>query len=284
MDLTDLDTVKSLLGRYGLRPRKYLGQHFLIDREVLREIADAAEISKTDFVLEIGPGIGVLTMELARRAKKIFAVEKDPKIAGVLENTLKQGKIENVEVIVGDVLKNTGYRMPNAGYKIVANLPYYLTSAVIRKFLEDPPAGGPPNEMTLMVQKEVAERICGQPPRMNLLAVSVQFYAKPEIIAFVSKKSFWPQPEVDSAIIKISNLKPQIPKNLTKIFFKVVRAGFSAPRKKLANNLAKILPELTQKKINDLLRKIGLRPDCRSQDLSVDNWQKLVSIIGKNII
>ena len=173
----------------------------------------------------------------------------------------------------------------------MANLPYYLTARIIRKFLE---AENPPNEMILMVQKEVAERICARPSAMNLLAVSVQFYGQPEIIAFISKKSFWPEPEVDSAIIKIKT-KNEKRKIETEKFFKIVRAGFSSPRKKLANNLAKILPasptkasrggpKSSREEIAESLRKIGLRSDCRSQDLSVDNWRKLVSLLKKSIV
>ncbi len=299
MDLTDIQTIKSLLGQYGLRPRKYLGQHFLVDREVLRKIVGAAEISKTDTVLEIGPGLGALTLELAKRAKKIIAVEKDKELAGILQYILKQEKIKNVEIVVGDILEIKNFKFQASSFKIAANLPYYLTARIIRKFME---TDNPPSEMVLMVQKEVAERVCASPPRMSLLAVSVQFYAKPEIIAFVSKKSFWPEPEVDSAIIKIIYHDKQIDtiwdsdgrvrisrdrrpsERYSDAFFKIVRAGFSSPRKKLAGNLAKDLPKLTRQKAEDLLRKTGLRPDCRSQDLSVDNWRGLVSLFFKKIV
>jgi 16S rRNA (adenine1518-N6/adenine1519-N6)-dimethyltransferase len=257
-----------------------MGQHFLVDREVLEEILAAAEISPEDLILEIGAGLGVLTLEMAKRAKKIIAAEKDKKLAEILEDVLKKEKVDNVEIIVGDIL-NKGFKFQASSFKIVANLPYYLTSRLIRKLLESP---NPPNEMVLMIQKEVAERICASPPKMSLLAVSVQFYARPEIIAFVSKKSFWPEPEVDSAIIKISKIKYQKSKTSAESFFKIVRAGFSSPRKKLANNLAKILPELTRRGIADLLQKIGLRSNCRSQDLSVDNWRELVSLLRKNIV
>jgi 16S rRNA (adenine1518-N6/adenine1519-N6)-dimethyltransferase len=298
MDLTDIPTIKSLLAQHHLQPNKRLGQHFLVDREVLEEILSAAEISPQDLILEIGAGLGVLTLEMARRAKKVIAVEKDKKLAKILEDVLKKEKIGNVEIIAGDILKEIqNSKFPEAeqarcgaskiqnSYKIVANLPYYLTAAVIRKFLE---TENPPSEMILMVQKEVAERICARPPKMNLLAVSVQFYGRPEIIAFVSRKSFRPEPAVDSAIIKIKtqNQKSKIKtaekrKIEAEKFFKIVRLGFSSPRKKLANNLAKILPNSGREKITESLRKIGLRPDCRSQDLSVDNWRKLVSFLKK---
>ena len=281
MDLSDINVLKSILTQYGIKPNKFLGQHFLVDREVLEEILAAAEISPKDLVLEIGAGLGALTLEVAKQAKKVIAAEKDGKLAEILKSILKKEKVGNVEIIVGDILKEIQNKLKIKNYKIVANLPYYLTNRLIRNFLE---LDNPPNEMVLMIQKEVAERICASPPKMSLLAVSVQFYAKPEIIAFVSKKSFWPEPEVDSAIIKISNIKNQKLKIFRELFFKIVRAGFSSPRKKLSNNLVKILPKLAREKINDSLQKIGLRPDCRSQDLSVDNWQKLVLLLGKNIV
>ncbi|MDP1629783.1 MAG: 16S rRNA (adenine(1518)-N(6)/adenine(1519)-N(6))-dimethyltransferase RsmA, partial [bacterium] len=268
MDLTNLQTIKSLLAKYNAWPNKFLGQYFLRDPVVLEEIIGAAEISQNDKILEIGPGLGVLTLELARRAQKVVAVEKDKKLAEILENILKQEKIKNVQIIIGDILKipDTRYKIQNtpkeslcgdttgqAKYKVVANLPYYLTARLIRKLLELP---NPPTEMILMLQKEVAERICSRPPKMNLLAVSVQFYGEPQIIAFVSRKSFWPEPEVDSAIIKIiphnnrgadaicnsdgririsRGRKPS--ERYSDAFFKIVRAGFISPRKKLVNNL-----------------------------------------------
>ncbi len=195
MKLTSLREIKLLFQKNFVRPAKSLGQHFLIDKEILRKIIETADLKPEDTILEIGPGIGTLTLELAKRAKKVVAIEKDPKMVEVLKETLKDFK--NTKIIPGDILKiNTRYYIQERKYKVVANLPYYITSPVIRKFLESNETT--PKEMVLMVQKEVAQRICAKPPEMNLLAVSVQFYAKPEIISFVSKKSFWPQPKVDS--------------------------------------------------------------------------------------
>ncbi len=199
--------IKNLLLKYSARPSKGLGQHFLIDKKVLHKIIQAADLKPGDVILEVGPGIGILTLELAKKVKKVVAVEKDFKMIAVLKEVLRDYK--NVEIVRDDILKvnlNDFILKPKT-YKIVANIPYYLTSHLIRKFLE---IDNPPKEMILMIQKEVAQRIVARPPKMSLLAVSVQFYAKPEIITFVSKKSFWPQPKVDSAIIKITINKKQL--------------------------------------------------------------------------
>ena len=202
--------LKKLLKKYNLRPSRRLGQNFLVDEKVLRKIIEAAELSKNDIVLEIGPGIGNLTVKLAKRVKKVVAVEKDQRMIEILKETLKDFK--NVKIIKADILKFSPkiYNLKSKIYKVVANIPYYLTSPLIRKFVETVEVK--PQLLVLMVQKEVAQRICTKPPDMSILAVSVQFYAKAEIISFVSKKSFWPQPKVDSAIIKI------IPRKSASIF------------------------------------------------------------------
>jgi 16S rRNA (adenine1518-N6/adenine1519-N6)-dimethyltransferase len=252
--------MKDILKRYNIRPSKKLGQNFLIDKGVLRKIIDAAELHPNDIVLEIGPGLGILTIELAKRTKKVIAVEKDMVIAQVLEKILKENKINNVKVVNKDILQISN-QIQNLNYKLVANLPYYITSPVIRKFLE---TKDQPKLMILMVQKEVAQRICAAPPKMSLLSVAVQFYAKPEIISYVSKKSFTPSPKVDSAIIKI---KPQpIPKINTKKFFNLVKNGFSSKRKMLKNNLG--IKE-------SILKDLGLNPKTRAENLSIQDWLKL---------
>ncbi|MFN3302081.1 MAG: 16S rRNA (adenine(1518)-N(6)/adenine(1519)-N(6))-dimethyltransferase RsmA, partial [Patescibacteria group bacterium] len=165
----------------------------------------SANLSKDDVVLEIGPGTGILTLELAKRAKKVIAVEKDEKMIEILKDVLKNSGIQNVQIIKGDILKllTSHFQLPTS-FKVVGNIPYYLTSRLLRNLLE---LKKKPKLIVLMVQKEVAQRICAKPPKMNLLAVSVQFYGKPEIVSYVSKKSFWPRPKVDSAIIKISEIK-----------------------------------------------------------------------------
>jgi len=278
-----LKEIKNLLKEYkigarqggrvagGWRPSRRLGQNFLIDERVLRKIIEAAELSKNDTVLEIGPGIGNLTLELAKKVKKVIATEKDLNLVRILNTELRTKNIKNVKVINKDILKlepKTSNLKPN--YKVVANIPYYLTSPLIRKFLE---TENPPKEMVLMVQKEVAKRICANPPNMSLLAISVQFYAKPEIIYFVSKESFWPSPKVDSAIIKISKIKNQKLK-ISDLFFKIVKAGFSQPRKQLINNLAKGL-NFDKKKVEAWLLKNNIKPSQRAETLTIEDWLKL---------
>lgn len=272
MNLSSVKNIKSQLKNYGLSPKKGLGQNFLIDTNVLGKIIKAADLKPDDFVLEIGPGLGVLTLELAKKAKKVLAVEKDEKMAEILKNVLKEQNIKNVEVIIGDILKipSTNYRLLTANYKVVANLPYYITAPVIRKFLESPQK---PETMTLMVQKEVAQRITAKPPEMSLLAVSVQFYAKPEIISFVSKKSFWPQPKVDSAIIKLT-IEKDGPKIDSELFFKIAKAGFSQPRKQILNNFSNGL-KLNKEQVALWLLENKIRPERRAETLNMDDWFRL---------
>ncbi|MBL7154939.1 MAG: ribosomal RNA small subunit methyltransferase A [Candidatus Portnoybacteria bacterium] len=265
-------TIKNLLQQYHLRPSKRLGQNFLISQKVLQKIIQTANLSKKDIVLEIGPGLGILTQELAEEARKVIAVEKDKRMVEILKDVLRDYK--NVEIIAGDILKIQG--LPLGGYKLVANIPYYLTSPLIRLFLESPK---PPQEMILLIQKEVAQRICGRPPKMSLLAVAVQFYSQPKIISYVSKKSFWPQPKVDSAIIKISNIKK--PKNNIKKFFQIVKAGFSSPRKQLVNNLSQKL-NLERQEIKTALVECRLDIQVRAENLSVEDWINLYASMDRH--
>jgi len=263
--------MKEILEKYGIKPSKRLGQNFLVDKSVLKKILEAAELSSKDVVLEIGPGLGILTVELAKRVKKVIAVEKDKKMCKVLLEMLDAGNVRNVKVVNKDILKIPDYELRITDYKLIANLPYYITSPVIRKFLEaNPPAGGP-KLMVLMVQKEVAQRICAKPGNMSILAVAVQFYAFPKIISYVSKKSFWPQPKVDSAVLKIVPRKSMLLSAPSRDkFFELVKTGFSSKRKMLKNNL---------KIEENALKKIGLNPKARAENLSVEDWLKLLKII-----
>lgn len=279
MNLTSKQVVRNLLKKYDARPSKRLGQNFLIDKSVLKKIIKSANLCSKDIVLEIGPGIGTLTQGIAKRVKKVIAIEKDRKMAEILKETLRDFK--NVKVIEGDVLKIDPkyYILNTKSYKIVANLPYYIVSPVIRKFLELTEAR--PLEMVLMAQKEVAQRICAKPPKMSILAVSVQFYAKPEIISYVSKKSFWPQPKVDSAIIKIvPRCSAYSSASFRERFFRIVRAGFSQPRKQLANNLSKRL-KLNKEEVKEWLLKNKIKPSQRAETLKIEDWQNLTKSWGK---
>lgn len=283
MDFLLKKDVKALLKKYSLEPSKRLGQNFLIDKNILKKIIKAADLKPNDIVLEIGPGLGVLTFELAKKTKKVIAVEKDPKISEVLKKNLKN--YSNIDIVQGDILKISNFKFlfpeqtqnskfkTKKNYKVVANLPYYITSPLIRKFLE---AKNQPKETVLMVQKEVAQRICAQPPKMNLLAVSVQFFAEPKIISYVSKKSFWPRPKVDSAILKIIPHKKSLKKNINfqKRFFKIVKAGFSQPRKQLLNNLSKEL-KLTKEEVKAWLLENKLNSKQRAETLNLKDWINL---------
>jgi 16S rRNA (adenine1518-N6/adenine1519-N6)-dimethyltransferase len=248
-----------------------MGQNFLIDENVLKKIIEIANIKPKDTILEVGPGLGILTMELAKKAKCVIAIEKDKKLCEALKQILKNQKINNVKIVNKDVLKiqnseiESKFKIQN--YKIVANIPYYLTSPLIRKFLE---IDNKPSEIILMVQKEVAERICAQPPKMSLLAVSVQFYAKPEIVFSVSKNSFYPTPKVDSAIIKI--VPQETPEIDVNKFFAIVKMGFSTKRKMLSNNLKS---QFQSSNVKSILKNIELNPNIRAENLTIENWIKL---------
>lgn len=304
MDLTSISVIKNLLKARGIYPSKKLGQNFLISRMVLKKIIETADIQKTDTILEIGPGIGTLTQELAKKAGKVIAIEKDKKLVEILKETLKDFK--NVEIINGDILKmnkeqrtikKKGCSLPApsakpfsgftvhcslfADYKVVANLPYYITSPVIRKFLE---IGNPPSQMILMIQKEVAQRIVAKPPKMSILTISVQFYAKPEIISYVSKNSFWPPPQVNSAVIKIVPRYSAYRSALfSERFFRIVKAGFSHPRKQLAKNLINEL-ELNRENTCQWLLKNKINPTQRAETLNLQDWLNLAKTFKNTII
>ena len=275
MDLSSPETIKEFLRKNNISPSRDRGQNFLIDKNVLEKIIESANLKKDDVVLEIGAGFGTLTERLAQKAGKVITVESDRGILPILRRNLENYK--NVEIIEKDVLSVVNYesKIMNYEYKIVANLPYQITSIVLRKFLENEPR---PNEMMVMVQKEVAERICAISGEMSILAVSVQFFGQPEIIQIVPRSSFYPAPEVDSAILRISRIKNESETNLKRIdakdFFRVVKVGFSARRKQLHNNLANGL-RLKSEEAKNILLDLGLDIQVRAQDLSVDDWINL---------
>lgn len=275
-----LSQTKRLLRQFDLRARKGLGQHFLIDREVLELITSAAELTPADVIVEVGPGLGVLTRELARQAGWVIAIELDNKLAALLKQTL--ASFDNVTIINEDVLKiepgallnqqKARFRQAINSYKVVANLPYYITSPVLRHFLE---ASAKPQIMIVMVQKEVAEAIVAKPGEMSLLSVSIQFYGEPRIISYVPAQCFYPAPEVDSAILRI-DLYPQPAVAVTDVgsFFDVVRAGFTAPRKQIANSLAQGLG-LLKGEVLSLLEKADIVSQRRAETLTLGEWERL---------
>lgn len=268
-------SVRYFLEQRGLKPHKRLGQNFLISEKVLTELAHAAELSKDDIVLEVGAGIGTITLEVAQRAGKVIAVEKDRALIPILIQTTELCK--NVEIRQGDILKLPLGSIPcGTHYKLIGNIPYYLTAPLIRKFLE---IDNPPKLIVLMVQKEVAQRICAKPPDMSILAVSVQVYAKPKIITYAPRSSFWPQPKVDSAILRIVPTDKNAEVNLSE-FFRIVKAGFLSPRKQLLNNLSRGL-DMSRDKTREWLLSSLIAPQRRAETLSIEEWTRLTSLIPK---
>ncbi|MFC2025501.1 16S rRNA (adenine(1518)-N(6)/adenine(1519)-N(6))-dimethyltransferase RsmA [Chloroflexota bacterium] len=284
-----LTQTRRLLRRFDLRVRKGLGQHFLIDEEALKLIIVAAELTPTDVVMEIGPGLGVLTRELAKQVGRVVAIELDNKLAVILKQTLSS--FNNVTIINEDVLKvdpeallqEQKTKFPPLiinplSYKVVANLPYYITSPVLRHFLE---ASVKPQTMVVMVQKEVAEEIVAKPGQMSLLSVSVQLYGEPTIVGYVPADCFYPAPEVDSAILMIALYhQPAVEVADRESFFALVRAGFSASRKQMVNSLAQGLG-LPKDEALSLLKESGIAPQRRAETLTIDEWARLWKIFNQ---
>ncbi len=261
---------RTLLSR-NVRPRKRLGQNFLVDSNVVAKVVRSAGLGAGDTVLEVGPGTGCLTQALAENAATVVAVEFDKKMVAILSDTFKNAP--NVRIVSADILAfdETALARP---YKVVANLPFYLTAPVIRKFLE---SKTPPTAMTLIVQKEVAQRICAKPPRMSILALSVQFYAAAAVIGYVSRGCFWPIPNVDSAIIRITP-GPRRDADLAAAFFKVVRAGFSHPRKQLINNFSAAFPKCGRSVLESWLHGAGVAPAQRAETVGLEQWINLANV------
>jgi 16S rRNA (adenine1518-N6/adenine1519-N6)-dimethyltransferase len=249
--------------------KKSLGQHWLRDPQTLEAIAEAAEIKKSDTILEIGPGLGTLTHYLTSQARHVVALELDKDLAKALD---KQN-VKNLKVINADILRFNLGELP-AGYKVVANIPYYLTSNLLRVLSEAP---NPPSSMVLLVQKEVAERICAKPGQMSILAVSVQLHYSAELGVKVPAELFEPPPKVDSQLIILKkHPKPIFTQLDTKLFFRVVKAGFSAKRKKLSGSLSGGL-DIDKETALGLLSKAKISGDLRAQNLNLKDWYRLYS-------
>ena len=261
--------VPALLHQYGLRPRKGLGQNFLLDETALRQIVSAAELGPDDCVLEIGPGLGSLTRHLALAARIVNAVELDRDLFAPLKKVLAPYK--NVRLVQGDILALDPSVLVDApGYVVVANIPYYITSAVIRHLLEGSPR---PRRIVLTVQKEVARRICAVPGDMSLLALSVQVYGRPTIAARIPAEAFYPAPSVDSAVVRMDIYpEPAIPSTLLETFFRLAKAGFGQKRKTLRNSLASLLG---REGAESLLAAAGIDPMRRAETLTLEEWGKV---------
>ncbi|MFA5754358.1 MAG: 16S rRNA (adenine(1518)-N(6)/adenine(1519)-N(6))-dimethyltransferase RsmA [Patescibacteria group bacterium] len=265
---------------FEIRPQHQKGQNFLINEKIYDDIVKAAGLEKSDLVLEVGPGLGFLTAKLAARVRQVIAVELDQRLANYLQIGIDTTDTKNVEIIPGDILRFNREKLAGQPYKIVANLPYNITSIFLRQFLSTPPR---PISLVLMLQKEVAQRITASPPEMSILAVSVQYYATAEIIREVKAGNFWPEPQVDSAIVKIT-VKPQdfLPAT-DKKFFQMVKAGFSAKRKMLKNNLAGGL-HLEPPIVIAALTQAGFDERVRAEELSVEDWQKLFAALTPFVV
>jgi 16S rRNA (adenine1518-N6/adenine1519-N6)-dimethyltransferase len=278
-----LEQTKKICELYDIHPSRSKGQNFLIEEKVYDEIISAARLSKEDTVLEVGPGLGFLTAKLSKAAGRVVAIELDDKLSAYLRDAIDAGETDNVEIVNENILdinlQSPTFNLQNLNYKIVANLPYNITSVFLRKFLT---TENKPKEMALMLQKEVAERICAKPGDMSLLALSVQLYSRPEIISYVPKNCFWPVPKVDSAIVKLSISNEQSVIKDEKNFFRLAKFGFSAKRKMLKNNLAGGL-QIKSAEAEKILVKIGLDSKVRAEDLSLPDWQKLLDNV-KNLI
>jgi len=275
---------RQLLRQFGFKPKKRLGQHFLIDEAVLERILSAAELGPGDIVVEIGSGLGVLTEGLARRGARVIAVELDSKLVALLKRRL--AAFPDVKIIHADILKvaprqllqnNLPASEPVRSYKVIANLPYYITSPVLRHFLEAQPR---PSEMVVMVQKEVGEAIAAAPGKMSLLSVKTQFYGKPAIISYVPAASFYPPPKVDSVILRLDVYsRPPIEVSDVAGFFDIVTHGFSSPRKQIRNSLAHSL-EMPPSQVALLLEKAGIESKRRAETLSLKEWRELWKIFA----
>jgi 16S rRNA (adenine1518-N6/adenine1519-N6)-dimethyltransferase len=269
--------VKNLLRQSGLKARKSLGQHFLIDEAILNTIIEAAELSPEDTVIEVGPGLGILTVELARHAGNVIAVELDTELTSLLRRRL--AGLSNLRVINADILKVKPLQLlgGKSKYKVVANLPYYITSPVLRYFVE---ASTKPSLMVMMVQKEVGEAIVADVGKMSLLAVSIRVYSEPKIISYVPSQCFYPQPKVDSVIVRFDLLpEPAVKVADMNGFFEVVKSGFSSPRKQLHNSLAHGFG-MKPAEVAPLLKQTDIDPKRRAETLSLEEWAKLYDVLA----
>jgi 16S rRNA (adenine1518-N6/adenine1519-N6)-dimethyltransferase len=264
-------------------PKKSLGQHFLKDRTVPPRIVEAAGVEAGDCVVEVGPGLGVLTEEIARRLDpeaggRLVAVELDTSLLPGLRERF--GAYPHVSFVQGDILEIRPEELTGGrAYKVVANLPYYITSAVLRHFLE---AESKPQSLTVMVQREVADRMVARPPEMSLLAVAVQFYGKPKVLFRVPPGAFKPPPKVDSAVVKIevyASVDRLVAAESEEAFFRVVRAGFAQKRKQLGNTLSTGL-DLPKDRVAAHLIEAGVEPSRRAETLPLEEWGKVCSILN----
>ncbi len=276
ISLPGLD-IPALLRRHGLHPRKSLGQNFLLDESALQLVVQSAQVSSSDVVLEIGSGLGSLTRHLAMAARLVVAVEVDASLIPVLNEVV--APFANVRVVQGDILTlDPPTLVQGEPYIVVANIPYYITSALIRHLLE---ARTPPARLVLTIQEEVARRICASPGEMSLLALSVQVYGHPEVVATIPPGAFYPPPKVSSAVLRIDRFpSPAIPSPELELFFRLIKAGFSQKRKTLRNALAAGL-HLPAPVVEQMLNQASINPQRRAETLSIPEWKQLTEVYSQ---
>jgi 16S rRNA (adenine1518-N6/adenine1519-N6)-dimethyltransferase len=271
MDLTRAEDVRTAMRLAGIRPNKGLGQHFLVDRPSLEAIMDAAAVTKADTVLEIGPGLGVMTRPLTQIAGQVVAVETDR----ILADLLRRDAPPNLEVVEQDILTFDFTRLPPR-YKVIANIPYYLTSKIFRLLIE---SANPPAVISVLIQKEVAERIVARPGQLSILALSVQYYGQPQVLRIVERHKFWPAPEVNSAVLRVTLTGPAFPADRSRLF-RLIKAGFGEKRKQLRNSLSGGL-NLSTELATEIIAAAKLPPTARAQELDLPSWQRLYTVADR---
>ncbi len=252
----------------GIKPNKSLGQHFLVDQPSLETIVDAAAVTMHDTVLEIGPGLGVMTRPLTRQAAQVYAVETDHMLADLLRREAP----DNLHIVEEDIMQFDLSMLP-PGYKVIANIPYYLTSKIFRMLIE---SDNRPAVMSVLVQKEVAERIAARPGQLSILALSVQYYGHPEIVRIVERYKFWPPPDVDSAVLRVVLTGPAFEADPARLF-RLIKAGFGEKRKQLKNSLSgglNLAPEFAAV----LIARAKLPATARAQELDLKAWKRLYRV------
>lgn len=284
-NLASKENIKKLMNKYNIRFSKSLGQNFLTDEFLIYEIINRSNLNKEDNIIEIGPGVGVLTKELAQNCKKIVAVEIDDKLIPLLNDTL--GDFENIKIINDDILKVDLNKIINNEFdnkpKVVANLPYYITTPIIMRFLEE---DIDVSEIIVMVQKEVAERMIAKPGNKTYgsLSVAVQYYTDPTIILDVPRDNFIPKPNVDSAVIRLNvKDKPKVDLLDDEFFFKIVKGAFALRRKTLPNSLSKSKINLEKDLIKEVLKDLGIDLRIRGEKLDINQLAKLSNELYKRL-
>jgi 16S rRNA (adenine1518-N6/adenine1519-N6)-dimethyltransferase len=275
--MSKVQELKDLLQHYGLWANHQLGQNFLVSEPIYDRILEAADLKPDDVVIEVGPGTGFLTERLLEKVKKVVAVEYDAGMVRLLKERFKG--FPNLEIVHSDILK---FWIRNSGvqprkYKVVANIPYYITSPLIKLFLQ---SDCPPRLLVLMTQKEVAEKVCGFTGK-GVITLETQLFGKPMIVGTVPAGAFYPPPKVDSAILRIDVFpKPQVPEKQVQDFIRLIKFGFNQKRKKLANSLESGL-HLEVAEVRAMLEKAKIDPNLRAENLEIEDWMRLVKILTK---